>query len=104
MAEHRSPIEIEAAPEVVFEFLVTDAGVTSWMGQWAWVNTGPRGRFAVDIAGRRATPTPLPESQHLERPPPKGVPVSSTDENPLSIMQAHHHVLLGSLPQEQQPA
>lgn len=51
MAEHRSSIDIEAAPEVVFEFLVTDAGVTSWMGQWAAVDPEPGGKFAVDIAG-----------------------------------------------------
>ncbi len=33
MAEHRTSIEIQAPPERVFDFLVTDAGMTSWMGQ-----------------------------------------------------------------------
>lgn len=31
MTEHRTSIDIDAAPEVVFDFLVTDSGVTSWM-------------------------------------------------------------------------
>jgi uncharacterized protein YndB with AHSA1/START domain len=53
MAEHRTSIDIDAAPEVVFEFLVTDAGVTSWMGQWASLHPVPGGQFAVDIAGPR---------------------------------------------------
>lgn len=51
MAEHRSCIDIEATPEVVFEFLVTEAGMTSWMGQWASLSPVPGGQFAVDIAG-----------------------------------------------------
>jgi len=51
MAEHRTSIDIDAAPEIVFEFLVTDTGMTSWMGQWASLDPVPGGRFAVDIAG-----------------------------------------------------
>lgn len=51
MTEHRTSIDIDAAPEVVFEFLVTDSGVTSWMGQWASLDPVPGGKFAVDIAG-----------------------------------------------------
>lgn len=51
MAEHRSSIDIDAAPEVVFEYLVTDAGMTSWMGQWASLDAVPGGAFAVDVAG-----------------------------------------------------
>ena len=51
MAEHRAAIDIEAAPERVFEFLVTDTGMTAWMGQWASLDPVPGGHFAVDIAG-----------------------------------------------------
>lgn len=54
MTEHRTSIEIEAAPEVVFEYLVTDTGMTSWMGQWASLDPVPGGTFAVDIAGHPA--------------------------------------------------
>ena len=51
MAEHRTSIDIVAVPEVVFEYLVTDTGMTSWMGQWASLDPVPGGEFAVDIAG-----------------------------------------------------
>jgi uncharacterized protein YndB with AHSA1/START domain len=51
MAEYRASIEIDAPPEQVFEFLVTDDGLTSWMGQWASLDARKGGRFAVDIAG-----------------------------------------------------
>ncbi|MDN5761306.1 MAG: SRPBCC domain-containing protein [Microlunatus sp.] len=54
MTEHRTSIDIEAAPEAVFEFLVTDTGMTSWMGQWASLDAVPGGEFAVDIAGHPA--------------------------------------------------
>jgi len=54
MAEHRSSVDIEASPETVFEFLVTDEGMTSWMGQWASLDPVPGGRFAVNIAGYAA--------------------------------------------------
>ncbi|MEO7751863.1 MAG: SRPBCC domain-containing protein [Terracoccus sp.] len=51
MAEYRTAIDIDAPPEKVFEFLVTDEGMTSWMGQWASLDPVRGGRFAVDIAG-----------------------------------------------------
>jgi uncharacterized protein YndB with AHSA1/START domain len=51
MSEHRTSIDIEAPPDLVFEYLVTDAGMTSWMGQWASLDPVPGGEFAVDIAG-----------------------------------------------------
>jgi len=70
MAEHRSSIDIDAAPEIVFEFLVTDAGMTSWMGQWASLDPVPGGRFAVDIAGYPA------RGSFLEVDPPRRVTVS----------------------------
>lgn len=51
MAEHATSIEIEAAPGEVFDYLVTDAGMTAWMGQHAALDARPGGGFAVDIAG-----------------------------------------------------
>lgn len=51
MAEHRNTIDIDASPEVVFPFLVTEKGMTAWMGQWASLEPVPGGSFAVDIAG-----------------------------------------------------
>ncbi|MBD5784891.1 SRPBCC domain-containing protein [Cellulosimicrobium terreum] len=51
MAEYVTSIEIEAPPEVVFEYLTTDAGMTAWMGQHAGLDPRPGGAFAVDIAG-----------------------------------------------------
>jgi uncharacterized protein YndB with AHSA1/START domain len=68
--EHRTSIDIDAPPELVFEFLVTDAGMTSWMGQWASLDPVPGGQFAVDIAGYPARGT------FLEVDPPRRVTVS----------------------------
>lgn len=51
MAEYESSIEIEATPEAVFDFLVTDEGMTAWMGQYAELDPRPGGNFAVNIAG-----------------------------------------------------
>jgi len=70
MAEHRSSIDIDAAPPVVFEFLVTPEGMTSWMGQWASLDPVPGGEFAVDIAGYPA------RGMFLEVDPPRRVSVS----------------------------
>ncbi len=70
MTEHRTSIDIEADPEKVFEFLVTDTGMTSWMGQWASLEPVPGGQFAVDIAGYAA------RGMFLEVDPPRRVMVS----------------------------
>lgn len=70
MAEHRASIDIDAAPAVVFDFLVTDTGMTSWMGQWASLDPVPGGEFAVDIAGYPA------RGMFLEVDPPRRVTVS----------------------------
>lgn len=51
MAEHQSAIEIEADLEAVFDFLVTEEGMTAWMGQHATLDPRPGGDFAVNIAG-----------------------------------------------------
>ena len=70
MAEHRSSIDIDAAPEHVFEFLVTNEGMTSWMGQWASLEPVPGGQFAVDIAGYPV------RGMFLEVDPPRRITVS----------------------------
>lgn len=70
MTEHRTSIDIHAAPELVFEFLVTDTGMTLWMGQWASLDPVPGGTFAVDIAGYPAW------GEFLEVDPPRRVTVS----------------------------
>lgn len=51
MAEHAASIEIDAPPAAVFHYLVTEAGMTAWMGQHADLGPRPDGTFAVDIAG-----------------------------------------------------
>jgi uncharacterized protein YndB with AHSA1/START domain len=51
MAEYATSIDIEAAPDVVFDHLVTEDGMTAWMGQAATLDARAGGRFAVDIAG-----------------------------------------------------
>lgn len=51
MAEHTTSIEIDAAPERVFTYLVTPEGLTTWMGQGAVLEPRPGGVFEVNIAG-----------------------------------------------------
>ena len=51
MAEFATSIEIAAPPAAVFDYLVTEDGMTAWMGQYAELDARPGGRFAVDIAG-----------------------------------------------------
>lgn len=47
MAEFTDAINIEAPPHVVFDFLTTEAGLTSWMGQYAHLEPHPGGEFSV---------------------------------------------------------
>lgn len=51
MAEYTTSIEIDAAPAEVFDYLVTEAGMTAWMGRHAALDARPGGEFAVEIAG-----------------------------------------------------
>lgn len=51
MAEYTTSIEIEAAPAEVFDHLVTNEGITAWMGRHAVLEPRAGGAFAVDIAG-----------------------------------------------------
>lgn len=51
MAEYTTSIVIAAAPDDVFDYLVTEAGMVAWMGQHASLDPRPGGGFAVDIAG-----------------------------------------------------
>lgn len=70
MTEFASSIEIDATPEAVFEYLVTDTGMTAWMGQHARLDPTPGGAFAVDIAGHPV------RGEYLEVDPPRRVVVS----------------------------
>ena len=70
MAEFRDHIEIQAPPEAVYPHLVTEDGLTAWMGHRADLDPTPGGRFAVDIAGHPVRG----EFLHLE--PPHRVVVS----------------------------
>lgn len=51
MADYTTSIEIDAEPGVVFDHLVTEAGMTAWMGRRAVLDPRAGGGFAVDIAG-----------------------------------------------------
>ncbi|KAA0019493.1 SRPBCC family protein [Antrihabitans cavernicola] len=51
MAEYTASVEIEAHPDVVFDYLVTEAGMNAWMGQTATLDPRAGGEFAVGIAG-----------------------------------------------------
>lgn len=51
MAEYASSIEIDAGPDEVFDFLVTEEGMTAWMGEHVELDPHDGGAFAVDIAG-----------------------------------------------------
>ena len=64
MAEYRDSVEIAAPPETVFDYLVTEAGMTAWMGQHAALDPRAGGLFAVDVAGHPIRGHYL----HVERP------------------------------------
>lgn len=51
MAEYSTSIEIRSTPEQVFDYLVTPAGMTAWMGEHATLDPRAGGVFHVDIAG-----------------------------------------------------
>jgi uncharacterized protein YndB with AHSA1/START domain len=51
LADYTTSIDIEATPDEVFDFLVTEDGMTAWMGQHASLDPKAGGGFAVDIAG-----------------------------------------------------
>ena len=51
MADYSTSIEIHATPAEVFDYLVTAAGVTAWMGEHATLEPHVGGAFQVDIAG-----------------------------------------------------
>jgi uncharacterized protein YndB with AHSA1/START domain len=70
MAEYATSIEIAAAPAEVFDYLVTEAGMTAWMGQHATLDPRAGGGFAVDIAGHAI------RGRYLEVDPPHRVVVS----------------------------
>lgn len=51
VADYATAIDIRATPDQVFDYLVTPAGLTAWMGQHAELEPVQGGRFLVDIAG-----------------------------------------------------
>ena len=51
MAEFSTSIDIDAPPEIVYDHLVTPAGLLAWMGQHAELRAVPGGDFHVDIDG-----------------------------------------------------
>lgn len=70
MADYSTSIEIDAPPEVVFDYLVTEAGMTAWMGRRATLDPVAGGEFSVDIAGNAI------RGRYLEVVRPKRVVVS----------------------------
>jgi uncharacterized protein YndB with AHSA1/START domain len=70
MPEFAISIDIDAAPEFVFQFLTTNEGMTAWMGQWARLDPTPGGEFTVDIFGHPV------RGEFLEVDPPHRVVVS----------------------------
>lgn len=70
MADYATSIEIGATPAVVFDYLVTDTGMTAWMGQHAALDARPGGAFAVVIAGYPV------RGEYLEVDPPHRVVIS----------------------------
>lgn len=70
MTDFCTSIDIDAAPETVFEFLVTAEGMTAWMGEFATLEPRKGGRFEVDIAGYPV------RGRYLEVDPPRRVVVS----------------------------
>jgi len=64
VAEYAASIEIAASPGRVFDYLVTEDGMTAWMGQRATLAPQGGGQFAVDIAGYAIRGRYL----HVERP------------------------------------
>lgn len=52
MADYTTFIDIEAEPSVVFDYLVTNEGMTAWMGRHASLDPRPGGEFVVGIAGQ----------------------------------------------------
>lgn len=70
MPDFHTSIDIEAAPDEVFDFLVTPEGMIAWMGEYAELDARPGGRFQVDIAG-----SPI-RGEYLEVERPRRVVVS----------------------------
>jgi uncharacterized protein YndB with AHSA1/START domain len=70
MPDFSTTIDIAAEPAVVFEYLVTNDGMTAWMGEHASLEPRPEGRFEVDIAGYAV------RGRYLEVDPPRRVVVS----------------------------
>lgn len=51
MSEYTTSIDIDAPPDVVFDYLTVPGRMTQWLGQHAELEPLAGGRFAVDIGG-----------------------------------------------------
>ncbi|WP_431277111.1 SRPBCC family protein [Leifsonia poae] len=51
MPDYSTAVDIRATPEEIFDYLVTPAGLTAWMGQHADLDPVEGGLFSVDISG-----------------------------------------------------
>ena len=67
MAELTKEIWIDAAPEVVYPYLVQSDLATTWMGDESWHDPRPGGVFRLDIHGHVAT------GEFVELDPPRRV-------------------------------
>lgn len=63
-------VHVAAPPERVFQYFISPAGMTSWMGQWADLEPVVDGRFAVDIEGVAV------RGRYLELDPPRRLVIS----------------------------
>ena len=70
MPDFETSIDIGAEPAFVFDFLITNDGMTAWMGEWADLDPRVGGQFAVDVAGSAV------RGEFLEVDPPHRVVVS----------------------------
>jgi uncharacterized protein YndB with AHSA1/START domain len=66
----RSSIEIEATPDVVFEYFTRPEAIVRWMGDYAALDPRPGGEFMVDVNG-----VPV-RGSYLELEPPHRLKIS----------------------------
>src|SRR5260370_16544844 len=44
-------VHVDAPPEQVYEYFTRPEAIVSWMGDYAWLEARPGGRFVLDIKG-----------------------------------------------------
>jgi uncharacterized protein YndB with AHSA1/START domain len=75
-------VEIDAAPETVYEFLVDPDRMIQWMGRKAELDPRPGGLFRVDLNGRHVS-----RGEYVELEPPHRVVFSFGWEDGTSIVE-----------------